>query len=504
MQDNKQMEFKPHQSHIDYEKKLKELRSNFLEKIKALEGQIEKLNAEKEELKIFYKKTLKEMKEKHAKELDDMENTHVHEIFQAFTEQEVLEKKIEELRKDYMEKLNEEEDNLFLTMNIKRACDKQLQEQKDKLQQVEAMVKELQAKLLSGFNDARLQQELQAERETCSDLKTKMNLMKQQFVKIKEEMWLQNFEFNMLKEEMQRLHNQLKNGKKLKSLRKDKKLNNTFQEQEINLQDIVEMHEQNKIENEVALTSINNQLYGLIHGQNRLTGRTAEPDLEPVKTRIEEKILFFRKLMAETEELNARNQEALLKMRKKLKVKEIELCTERQNVRNTRILVERIKADIQTCSDFIQQPQKLKMNFVKLFKCYIKGEDVRVREKTEQEQSTGYCEMEQCLKNPYIKPQTLEPRLPAAPNPKKRIVVGTEDQDTNPGDSKKHSWTTKIDAGVSISNDSPQKFRGYSMMLPQLLGTRSQRFRTAIQIMKQGQDEQRSSSRKPATLDDPR
>lgn len=56
------------------------------------------------------------------------ENTHVHEIFQAFTEQEVLEKKIEELRKDYMEKLNEEEDNLFRTMNIKRACDKQLQE----------------------------------------------------------------------------------------------------------------------------------------------------------------------------------------------------------------------------------------------------------------------------------------------------------------------------------------------------------------------------------------
>ncbi|KAK2817820.1 hypothetical protein Q7C36_021753 [Tachysurus vachellii] len=463
------MEFKPHQSHLDYKKKLEELRNNFLKKIEALEGQIEKLNAEKEELKISYKKTLKEMKEKHAKELDVMENTHVHEIFQAFTEQEVLEKKIEELRKDYMEKLNEEEDNLFRTMNIKLACDKQLQEQKDKLQQVEAMVKELQEKLESGFNDAQLLQELQAEKETCSDFKTKMNLMKQQFVKIKEEMQLQNFEFNMLKEEMQRLHNQLKNGKKLKSLRKVKKLNNTFQEQEINLQDIVEMHEQNKIENEVALTSINNQLYGLIHGQNRLTGQTAEPDLEPVKTRIEEKTLFFRKLMAEMAELNARNQEALLKMRKKLKV------------RNTRILVERIKADIQTCSDFIQQPQKLKMNFVKLFKRYIKGED-----------------------NPYIKPRPFEPRLPAAPNPKKRIVDGTEDQDTNPGDSRKHSWTMKIDAGVSILNDSSQKFGGYPMMLPQMLGTRSQRFRTAIQIMKQGQDEQQSSSCKPSTLDDPR
>lgn len=70
--------------------------------------------------------------------------------------------------------------------------------------------------------------------------------------------------------------------------------------QEMNLQDIVEMHEQNKIENEVALTSINNQLYGLIHGQNRLTGQTAEPDLEPVKTRIEEKTLFFRKVRSLT------------------------------------------------------------------------------------------------------------------------------------------------------------------------------------------------------------
>lgn len=53
-------------------------------------------------------------------------------------------------------------------------------QQKDKLQQVEAMVKELQEKLVSGFNDAQLQQELQAEKETCSVLKTKMNLMKQQ------------------------------------------------------------------------------------------------------------------------------------------------------------------------------------------------------------------------------------------------------------------------------------------------------------------------------------
>ncbi|XP_058246907.1 cilia- and flagella-associated protein 57-like [Hemibagrus wyckioides] len=130
---------------------------------------------------------------------------------------------------------------------------------------------------------------------------------------------------------------------------------------------------QNMIQNEVPLITINNRLDELIEDRNRPTGETAETEIEQLKNRIKEKNLFFKQLKAEMEENNSRNKEVIHQLKEKLKVKGNELCTERQRVRNLKVLVDRMKADIQTCSDFIQRPKMLKENFIKLYKRYIKG-----------------------------------------------------------------------------------------------------------------------------------
>lgn len=46
--------------------------------------------------------------------------------------------------------------------------------------------------------------------------------------------------------------------------------------------------------------------------------------------------------------------------------------------RKTKLILDRIKADIHTCSNFIQQPRMLKENFIKLHKEYIKDGESRL------------------------------------------------------------------------------------------------------------------------------
>ncbi|KAB5517165.1 hypothetical protein PHYPO_G00186520, partial [Pangasianodon hypophthalmus] len=244
-------------------------------------------------------------------------------------------------------------------------------------------------------------QELQVEKETNSNLKYEMKLLEKQFWKTKGEIQDQSLEISMLKEEVQRLHDQHRKEKKVKDLtqkkevqglqdqrKKVKKVKNlmkekedqskTIHDQEIHLQDIVEMHEKSKKQNEEDLISINKQLDELIQERKRPMRQTDETEIEQLQTRIQEKKQIFEKLEAEVEEIDIKNKETVYDLKQKLKMMEEELCTERHRVRNMKTLVEKMKADIQNCSSFIQQPKMLKENFIKLHKSYIQEADVRV------------------------------------------------------------------------------------------------------------------------------
>ncbi|XP_047674912.1 cilia- and flagella-associated protein 57-like [Tachysurus fulvidraco] len=217
----------------------------------------------------------------------------------------------------------------------------------------------------------RYKQELQAELETCSQLKYEIKLMEKQMVqfwKIKEEIQDQNLEINMLKEEVQSLHDQHMDGKKL---RKEKEQKKTVQKKEVHFQDIVEMHKMSKTQNEADLKRINSQLDEIFKDCNKQMRQTAETNLEEVKNRIEEKKLFLKKLKSEVKEINSKNQETIHNLKEELKVKDNELCTERQRIKRLKALLDRMKADIQTCSDVIQQPKLLKESILKLHKSYI-------------------------------------------------------------------------------------------------------------------------------------
>ncbi|XP_060739669.1 cilia- and flagella-associated protein 57-like [Tachysurus vachellii] len=222
----------------------------------------------------------------------------------------------------------------------------------------------------------RYKQELQAAQETCSQLKYEIKLMEKQMVqfwKIKEEIQDQNLEINMLKEEVQSLHDQHMDGKKL---RKEKEQKKPVQKQEVHFQDLVEMHKTSKTQNKADLKRINSQLDEIFKDSNKQMRQTAETNLEEVKNRIEEKKLFLKKLKSEVKEINSKNQETIHNLKEELKVKDNELCTERQRIKRLKALLDRIKADIQTCSDVIQQPKLLKESILKLHKSYIKEAEI--------------------------------------------------------------------------------------------------------------------------------
>ncbi|MCI4395775.1 hypothetical protein PGIGA_G00195880 [Pangasianodon gigas] len=705
-----EQECKLNQNHMDYEKKIYNVRQDFLQQIEALKGEIQMLNTEKEEQKVSQEKALTEIMEKHAKELKDQQHNHEDEMFKAFKKHDELEQRMQAMQQHYEEKLREHEDNRFrTTMDMKRAYDERLQGQQDKLQQSEERLKELQEKLDSEFKDVFLQydqelqaeketsmkleyendkqmmvlwkikgeiqdqclgisqleakvqemnnkykqtnedlkqklkiqeqelcterkrvrnlkilvqrmkadiqncssficqpyllrenfiklhksyiheadvrfrakagviqehtrqmehqiqqaahsnilkqqaeyednkseemqkvmkendeaelnetclkyiQELQVEKETNSNLKYEMKLLEKQFWKIKGEIQDQSLEISMLKEEVQRLHDQHRKAKKVKDLtqkkevqglqdqrKKVKKVKNlmkekedqskTIHDQEIHLQDIVEMHEKSKKQNEEDLISINKQLDELTEGRKRPMRQTDETEIEQLQTKIQEKKQIFKKLEAEVEEINIKNKETVYDLKQKLKMTEEELCTERQRVRNMKTFVERMKADIQNCSSFIQQPKMLKENFIKLHKSYIQEADVRVGVKAGvvQEQTR---KKEHLQRNQKKKSQAMEAKIQQADCSKILKENTTPAEELSQERAKNHQYRTKIIltkknvpyVSSASSRDSQLKSVRSPMTLPQLPYTRTQRLKIDIRDMEQGQAARQSS-----------
>ncbi|XP_053502846.1 cilia- and flagella-associated protein 57-like [Ictalurus furcatus] len=126
--------------------------------------------------------------------------------------------------------------------------------------------------------------------------------------------------------------------------------------------------------------------------EEKETSRQLEYELEnqtmqfcKIKEEIQDQCLRISQLQVKVEEMNSKNKETNQKLKIQeqvlkqiLKILEQELCTERKRVINLNTLVKRMKADIQYCSSFIQQPKMLKENFIKLHKSYNHEADVRV------------------------------------------------------------------------------------------------------------------------------
>ncbi|XP_017350530.1 cilia- and flagella-associated protein 57 isoform X1 [Ictalurus punctatus] len=98
---------------------------------------------------------------------------------------------------------------------------------------------------------------------------------------------------------------------------------------------------------------------------------------------IQDQWLGISQLQIKVEEINSKNKETNQKLEQSLKIQEQELCTERKRATNMNTLVQRMKADIQNCSSFINQPFLLKDNFTRLYKTYIHEADVGVAVKAE-------------------------------------------------------------------------------------------------------------------------
>ncbi|XP_060758450.1 cilia- and flagella-associated protein 57-like [Neoarius graeffei] len=237
--------------------------------------------------------------------------------------------------------------------------------------------------------------ELQVEKEISNILKCEMKLMEKQMVqfwKIKGELKDQSLQISMLKDEVQNLNNQYRNGKKVKDLMEKKELqslqdqdkkaekfenvtgkqNKTIHDQEIFLQDMVKTYEKIKKQNEENLISIHKQLDELI--EDRKIWRPRAENITH-QLQIEEKQEIIKKLEAKFKEFNVKNKETISELNQQLQTKEKELCTERQRVRDMTNLVQRIKADIHNCSRFIKYPHVLRDNFIKLSKSYTQGTD---------------------------------------------------------------------------------------------------------------------------------
>ncbi|MCJ8750012.1 hypothetical protein PDJAM_G00194050 [Pangasius djambal] len=383
-----EQENKLNQKEMNYNKKIDDLMQNYLQQIEDLKGQNQVLSTEKEGLKVFHQKTLAEIMKKHAKELEDEKQGHVETLTVEYEKHYELEQRMKAMQKDCEEKLHQqEESHLHAMEEMKQSYEAKLQEQQAKVQQGKKKSGETQRKRMKENVECELddlclkyEEDLQEVEEINSNLKYEMDLVEKQllqFSKLKKELRDRDLSIRKLKEDLKNMQDQHKDAvNKIKELTKEKEeQKKTTCIQKTQISALLKKLERFNKGYEYDCVALQSQLKQLRQERDKLKKIVQQKEIKQLQKRIEENKTIIKELETEVVRNNRKNKEIVEDLKKRLTVKDQELCNERNRVRKEKTLVERMKADIQKGSNFLRQPKMLNDYFMKLHKCYIQKAD---------------------------------------------------------------------------------------------------------------------------------
>ncbi|MCI4395800.1 hypothetical protein PGIGA_G00196230 [Pangasianodon gigas] len=383
-----EQENKLNQKEMNYNKKIDDLMQNYLQQIEALKGQNQVLITENEGLKVFHQKMLAEIIKKHAKELEDEKRGHVETLTVEYEKHYELEQRMKAMQKDCEEKLHQqEESHLHAMEEMKQSYEAKLQEQQAKVQQDKKKSEETQRKRMKENVECELddlclkyEEDLQEVEEINSNLKYEMDLVEKQllqFSKLKRELRDRDLSIRKLKEDLKNMQDQHKDAvNKIKELTKEKeeqKKTTCIQKNQIS--SLLKKLERFNKGYEYDCVTLQSQLKQLRQERDKLKKIVQLKEIKQLQKKIEENKTIIKELETEVMRNNRKNKEIVEDLKKRLIIKDQELCNERNRVRKEKTLVERMKADIQKGSNFLQQPKMLYDYFMKLHKCYIQKAD---------------------------------------------------------------------------------------------------------------------------------
>ncbi|XP_047674582.1 cilia- and flagella-associated protein 57-like isoform X2 [Tachysurus fulvidraco] len=336
-----------------YTHKLNAIERNYLRQFEEMKAKNEALTAEIERQKAL----LAEITVKHAKELEDEKRKYEKKLCAENESHWKMQQRLTDtLKANYEKKLSQQEECHNSAMRkMKRSHQDELLEQQAKFGETQKLIK---CSVLKGIDPL----------EVARELENELDLAQQQvkrFDDLKMELRNRDATIHKLKEELKRMQFV---AKKIKDLTMEKEAQiKTIGEQKNHILTLLAKLEKFNKGQGIDYFTLQKRLAQMRHERDNLKKLDLSKDVKQMQQKIDENKILIKELKAEAMRNNTMNKEIIEDLKKRLTLNDEELI----RVRRMNTLVEKMKADIQRGSNFLDQPKMLKDHFIRLQKLYV-------------------------------------------------------------------------------------------------------------------------------------
>ncbi|XP_059358383.1 cilia- and flagella-associated protein 57 isoform X1 [Carassius carassius] len=364
---------------IEYKEKINELTEKCIQQINTLNAEKEVLKAEKEKQQAAHVKALSEVLEKHDKEQQDMESSNNQKLMLEYEKYQELQLKLHKVQQEYEQQLHSVEESKTRALEeMMQSYEAKLEEKmmlvtqyqdecQQKVREFDEYIKQEEEDADMEIHEIRLkyEQNLKEEKKANTRLKVELDTTTKQFHVLQREIENRNLEIEKLKQEVQKLQSVIK------ALENDiTGLKTAIQKRDGIIQD--------KEKSIYELKKKNDTLNKTIEVME-FRAEYMEEQIEPKENEIQELKEQMLEMEGELKEFHKTNTQLELQIAElnlKLKTKDKEMHKEMRKLQDVGVLVQRFKADLHTCVEFIQDPKRLKEHIRELYKCYVEPSDV--------------------------------------------------------------------------------------------------------------------------------
>ncbi|XP_017309295.1 cilia- and flagella-associated protein 57 isoform X2 [Ictalurus punctatus] len=371
---------------MEYTIKMKSFFQGYRQQMKALKDQIQVLNTEREDQKDSHQKALTELKEEHAKQLEDQKQSRFEGLLDQDELYHELQQKMQMMEKNHAKKLRNAEDSHLCAMeDMKQAYEAKLRELRAELEQEVKNFEEKQVRIKEVAESEVMElcrnyeHDLQLEKDGRLKAEHELKLMEKnisRYLKMKRMMEDQEDTIRRLKENMQKLKDQLDDAtERIEALNKKKEeKNKTIDDQTCFIEELQHMLQNEDMSLEDKQEELVQMIFWHKKGEEKKSYKERSK-IQRLEKEIQEKKEMLDEAAAELALNNRKNEDIIYDLKEKLKSNNTELFTERQRVRNINMVVQKMKDDIRSCARFIQEPMRLKQNFIELHTRHIHTQD---------------------------------------------------------------------------------------------------------------------------------
>ncbi|KAJ3319152.1 Cilia- and flagella-associated protein 57 [Boothiomyces sp. JEL0866] len=358
---------------MNFSEKIKQVTEKFMQEIETLKITSTVLRTDKEKEELRHEEEMAEEKERHSKDLLDMENSQNVKLMAEYDKYQELQIKTAELQDQWEHQMREMQQSKNTALEeLNKHFEQRLQEKQNEMDQLQEEIKrhlleyEETAKETEQDADAeiielrhRYEKKLKDEREIVLRLKGENGIMRKKFNTLQGEIDTHKGEISKMYNEEKKLHSVIKSLEKdIAGLKKEiHERDETIQDKEKRIYDLKKKNqelEKFKFVLDYKIKELKKQI------------EPREKDIKGMTQQIKDMDIELENYHRATSELEL----AIADLKLKLRASEKEVQNERVAVQNGVSLIRRFKVDLQDCIQYIQEPKLLKTSLKKLYHKY--------------------------------------------------------------------------------------------------------------------------------------